>query len=94
VLQILEALDIEREMVATALDAYLSTVSNRLNRTMQTLTVLTITIGVIGSVFGAWGMNVEGIPLHDVPHAFSILIVATITLLAGLLFVARKLKWL
>ena len=42
VLRLLDALDMEREMVGGMLEAHLAVVSNRLNATMKTLTVLTV----------------------------------------------------
>ncbi len=51
VLRILDALDIEREMVAGVTEAYLTISSNRLNVTMKKLTVATICVAILGAVF-------------------------------------------
>ena len=58
-LRILDVLDAEREMAAAAMDASLAIGSNRLNKTMKTLAVITVAMAVVGSVFGAYGMNFE-----------------------------------
>ena len=70
VLRLLDVLDMEREMLAAALDAHLAVVSNRLNTTMRTLTAITVAVALIGSVFGAWGMNFEQVPLENSPWGF------------------------
>ena len=57
VLRILDVLEIEREMVASALEAYLTVLSNRLNTTMQTLTVITMVVAVVGG--GVWSVGDE-----------------------------------
>jgi len=94
ILRILDELDVERDLLSSALEAYLTEVSNRLNQTMQTLTVLTIIIGGASAVFGAWGMNVGGIPLNETPWGFVAIIGATTVLSAAVLFFGRKRGWL
>jgi len=94
VLRILDVLDMERDMVSGALDAYLTIISNRLNATMKTLTVITIVVAIAGSVFGAWGMNVPEIPLANTPYAFWWVLAGTMALILGTLYVCRKRGWL
>ena len=45
------------------MDASLAIGSHRLNQTMKTLAVITVAMAVVGSVFGAYGMNFEVVPL-------------------------------
>lgn len=65
VLRLLDIIDIQREMAASALDAQLAVTSNRLNETMKRLTVITICVAILGAVFGAWGMNFTHVPLDS-----------------------------
>ena len=69
-LRILDVLDAEREMAAAAMDASLAIGSLRLNKTMKTLAVITVAMAVVGSVFGAYGMNFEVLPLSASPWGF------------------------
>ncbi len=94
ILRILDVLDIERDMVTGALEAYLTVISNRLNRTMKSLTVITICVAIVGSVFGAWGMNFTPVPLGDTIWGFWVVLGGAIGLVAVALGVAWKLKWL
>ena len=94
ILRILDGLEIERDLVSGALDAYLTVASNRLNQTMRTLTVLTIVVGMAGAVFGAWGMNVGGLPVAEAEWAFATIVGSTVLLTAALLFVARRRGWM
>jgi magnesium transporter len=89
VLRLIDVLDTEREMVAGALEATLTVSSNRLNNTMKTLAVITVAMAVVGSVFGAYGMNFEAIPLHS--HTWGFWIVALGTL--GVVALAVLLGW-
>ncbi|MFL6231177.1 MAG: CorA family divalent cation transporter, partial [Pyrinomonadaceae bacterium] len=62
VLRLLDIIDIQQDMVTGATEAHLSFMSNQLNETMKTLTVVGICEAAAAAVFGAWGMNVTGLP--------------------------------
>jgi magnesium transporter len=66
VLRLLDIVDIQQDMVASATEAHLAFMSNQLNETMKTLTVVGICEAAAAAVFGAWGMNVTGLPLAHV----------------------------
>ena len=93
VLRILDVLDTEREMVAGALEATLTVSSNRLNNTMKTLAVITVAMAVVGSVFGAYGMNFEAIPLEDAAWGFWAVAVGTIGLVGLAVLLGSWRRW-
>jgi magnesium transporter len=88
-LRILDVLDAEREMAAAAMDASLAIGSLRLNKTMKTLAVITVAMAVVGSVFGAYGMNFEVMPLAAALWGFWLVAVGTI----GLVLIALVVGW-
>lgn len=94
VLRILDALDMERDMVTAALDAHLTVVSNRLNATMKTLTVITVIVAIAGSIFGAWGMNVPGLPLAEHPWGFWLVLGGTVALSLAAWQLSRMRGWI
>lgn len=94
ILRILDVLDIEREMVASTTEAYLTLSSNRLNVTMKKLTVATICVAILGAVFGAWGMNFPALPLTDAAWGFWAVVAGTVVLVAAVVWIGRKLDWL
>jgi magnesium transporter len=94
VLRILDALEMEREMLSGAVEANLTVLSNRLNATMKTLTVITVVVALMGAVFGAWGMNFSDIPLADQPHGFWVVFLGTMAVVALAIWGAWKKKWL
>ena len=81
ILRILDVLDMERDMLSAALEAFLTVMSNRLNQTMKTLAGLTMAVAILSAVFGAWGMNFSVIPLADSPWGFAAVVGGTLTLL-------------
>ena len=92
-LRILDMLDAEREMAAAAMDASLAIGSHRLNKTMKTLAVITVAMAIVGSVFGAYGMNFEVVPLAKEPWGFWLIAVGTIGLVAAALLVGWWRRW-
>jgi magnesium transporter len=80
-------------MAASALEASLAVSSQRLNETMKTLAVLTGAVGVMGVVFGAYGMNFEVMPLREDRWGFWIVSAGTIAFVAALALVGRRRKW-
>ncbi len=61
-IRIFEVADGYRDLLAGTLDAYLSTVSNRMNDVMKRLTVLTALFLPITAVSGLLGMNLSSVP--------------------------------
>lgn len=94
VLRLLDLLEVYREMVSGSLDASLTLVSYRLNQSMKRLTVLSAVVGFAACLFGAWGMNVGGIPLLTTPYGFALVFGATGAGAAGILILGWRRGWL
>jgi magnesium transporter len=84
-----------QDRVTGILEVNLSTVSNRLNKVMKVLTVMSTIFLPLTVLTGMWGMNV---PLPHLPggeHAqFWWVLAIMVGLIAGMLAVFRRLKWL
>ena len=64
-LQSIEAIDAQREVIASLQDTYMSCQSNRLNQEMRFLTVITTIFMPLSFIAGLYGMNFENMPeLH------------------------------
>src|SRR5262249_18294516 len=93
VLRLLDDLDADRDMASGALEASLAINANRLNRTMKTLAVITVAVAVVGSVFGAYGMNFQELPLASSPWGFWAVGLGTIALVTGAVVAGWRLRW-
>jgi magnesium transporter len=99
VLRLLDIIDIQQDMVTGATEAHLSFMSNQLNETMKTLTVVGICEAAAAAVFGAWGMNVTGLPFAHTTVAgvgvgFWIVSALTLGLIGlALLWLKRRGMW-
>jgi magnesium transporter len=94
ILRILDAVDVLRDLVTSSIDAQMTVVSNRLNRTMKTLTIITVVVAAGGLVFGAWGMNFSRVPFSDEPWGFAAVVGGTIALISVVLVLSRRRRWL
>lgn len=72
-IRIYDLIETSRDLLGNALDAYLSTVSNRLNEVMKRLTLITTVFMPISFLVGFGGMNFAHIPFDDA-RAFGLML--------------------
>jgi len=90
----LDMVEIQRDLLNGALDIYLTSLANRTNQVVKVLTVLgTIALPAL-IVSGLYGMNVEGLPFRNHPHAFMIVTGGVAALSAVFLAVLKLFRWL
>jgi magnesium transporter len=94
VVRVTDAIDIYRDLLTSALDAYLSISSNRLNQVMKTLTSWTIPLMAASLLAGIWGMNFTHMPELDwrLGYLFALSVITTAFVIIALAF--RWRKWL
>jgi magnesium transporter len=86
-----EEVDTERDLLASAQDAHLSHVNNRLSAVMARLTLVSTIFLPLNFLAGFFGMNLEIIP----PRIAIPMVVASMVALPGLLYTFfRKKRWL
>ena len=61
-LRVLDSVDTYRDLISSALESYLSVVSNRLNQVMKTLTASSIILMTMALISGIYGMNFRFMP--------------------------------
>ena len=88
-----------RDLIAGALDTYLSALSNRTNEVMKTLTIVTVLMLPLNFVVGFFGMNFFGENIHldslKLPHMLVFLIICGGMLASpwGIWVYARWRRW-
>jgi Mg2+ and Co2+ transporter CorA len=60
---------------------------------MKRLAVITVAVAVVGSVFGAYGMNFQVLPLAGAPWGFWVVGLGTIAVVAVALLAVWRLGW-
>lgn len=86
--RVVESIELYRDLVTSARDIYLSSLSNNLNQIMKTLTAITVIFLPLNLVTGFFGMNLE-IPYV---HSHVIFWIAMIVMLSSSLTLAWWLK--
>jgi magnesium transporter len=90
-----EELDVLREMVAGAIEIYLSTVNNNLSTIMKRLTGATVVIAGIGAVAGIFGMSEAASALAGSEGSgFYVVVAATVIASVAGVLVLRRINWL
>lgn len=94
VVQIVDTIEILREMVSASLDIYLSSVSYRLNAVMRVLTVITTIFMPLSFIASIYGMNFDHMPelksSWGYPSVLAVMALVGIGMLVGF----RKKGWL
>ncbi|HEX3000597.1 MAG TPA: magnesium/cobalt transporter CorA [Armatimonadota bacterium] len=70
VVRLTDNIDTYRDILASAMDAYLTVVSNRLNQVMKTLTAMATILMTLALVAGIYGMNFHNIPELSWPYGY------------------------
>jgi magnesium transporter len=85
--------DSYRDLISSTLEAYLSSVSNRLNQIMKVLTVFSVVALPLAIGTGIFGMSFEHLPGRTYPHAFAVSMVCMVLVSLVMLLYFRIKKW-
>ncbi|MDI3341585.1 MAG: magnesium/cobalt transporter CorA [Sphaerobacter sp.] len=94
VLRVTDAIDTYRDLLASALEAYLSVISNDLNQVMRTLTAWSIILMSLALIAGIYGMNYRLIPPSEWSPAFPFVLAGMTVLGVALFALFRRIRWL
>jgi len=90
----LDRVEMQRDLLAGAMDVYLSSVANRTNQVMKVLTVLgTIALPSI-VISGIYGMNTKGLPWLESRYGSEMALGLIVVVTLGLLFMLKKMDWI
>jgi magnesium transporter len=93
--RVTDELDTHRELLAGALDAYLSTVNNSLSDVMKRLTAVTAVLAGVGAVAGIFGMS-EAVNAFDLREGTGFWLVTALVLMVGVVITwyFRRIDWI
>ncbi|NMM63155.1 magnesium/cobalt transporter CorA [Clostridium sp. P21] len=94
IIQIIDTVEVYRDMLSGMLDTYLSSISNKTNDVMKVLTIISTIFIPITFLAGVYGMNFKYIPELEMPYGYGLfwVIVIIITLLMIRYF--KKKTWI
>jgi len=94
VLRIVDTIDTYRDILAGALDSYLTVISNRLNSVMKVLTVVATILISMQVVSGIYGMNFKYMPELHWHYGYFATLGLMVVISLGLLYYFKRIKWL
>ena len=89
-----QAVEAQRDLIASARDAYLSVLSNRMNEVMKVLTIIATIFIPITFVAGLYGMNFEWMPELEAWWAYPAVLGVMAVIAGGMLLYFRRKRWL
>lgn len=92
--QVLETVEIYRDMLSTILDIYLSSLSNRMNEVMKVLTIMATIFIPLTFIAGIYGMNFKRMPELEWSWSYPALLVIMVAIFIGMLLWFKRKKWI
>lgn len=92
--RVADMIDALRELIASAMDAYLSMSGNRMNIVMKRLTSISAILMSVTLVAGIYGMNFQFMPELGWRYGYTGALVSMLVIALALYFYFRKIKWL
>ncbi len=94
VMRVTEEIDGMRELLASAVDAYLSSASNRLNHTMRVMAAWSIILMAMAWIAGVYGMNFTVMPELRWRYGYAWALGAMLAVGGGLFVFFRRWRWI
>ncbi|WP_286824046.1 magnesium/cobalt transporter CorA [Microcystis sp. LSC13-02] len=93
VIQILEIIEAYRELAASLMDVYMSTMGNKLNEIMKFLTVISTIFIPLTFIVGVYGMNFENMPELKGEWSYFMVWLVMLGVAGGLIFYFWRKGW-
>jgi magnesium transporter len=93
-IQMIDTIEIFRDMLYGMIDIYLSSISNRLNEVMKVLTIIATIFMPLTFIAGVYGMNFKYMPELDWPWGYPAIWLIMLTIGISMLIYFKKKKWL
>lgn len=94
VVQVIDTLESYRDITASLLDLYLSSLSQKMNEVMKVLTIIATIFIPATFIAGIYGMNFEFMPELAWKYSYPVLWGVFLVLFSGMLVFFRRKKWL
>lgn len=93
-IQIIESIELYRDMLFGLTDLYMSGLSNKMNSVMKVLTIISTIFIPLTFIVGVYGMNFQFMPELTYRNGYYVVWVVMIVIFIAMLFYFKKRKWL
>ncbi len=94
IVQVIDTIELLRDMLSGMLDIYLTSVNNRLNEVMKLLTVITTIFIPLSFIAGVYGMNFRFMPELEWRGAYFVVIALMAAIGVSMFVYFKKKKWI
>ena len=94
VIQIIDTIEIYREVLSGMVDIYMSSVSNKMNEIMKVLTIIATIFIPLTFIVGVYGMNFQNMPELAWKWGYLTIMLLMVAIAIGLIIFFRRKKWL
>lgn len=94
VIELIDTLEVSREMLSGLLDIYLSSSSNRLNEVMKVLTVITTIFMPLSFIAGVYGMNFDHMPELKSVFGYPVVLAIMLIIALAMFIYFRRKRWI
>ncbi len=92
-IQIIDTIEVFRDMLSGMVDIYLSSINIRMNGIMKVLTIITTIFIPLSFIAGVYGMNFKFMPETEHPYGYFIVLGAMAFIGLGMLAIFKMRKW-
>jgi magnesium transporter len=93
-IQIIDTIEMLREMLSGMLDIYLTGISNRLNAVMKVLTIIATIFMPLTFIAGVYGMNFKFMPELEWHWGYPVILLTMFAISISMLVYFKRKKWL
>lgn len=93
-IQVIETMEVFRDMSSGVLDLYMNSLSNRMNNIMKVLTIISTIFIPLSFVAGVYGMNFDNMPELHWQNGYFYVLGGMGAVVLGMLFFFRRKNWL
>lgn len=93
-IRLIDTVETYRDLLASMMDIYLSSVSNKMNEVMKVLTIISTIFIPVTFIAGVYGMNFKYMPELDSPWGYGLTWAVMIAIMGSLVYFFRRKKWL
>ncbi len=93
-IQVIESIEVFREMASGLVDLYMNTISNKMNSVMKVLTIIATIFIPLTFVVGIYGMNFENMPELGWRYGYFLILGLMVLIVLLMVIYFRKKKWM
>jgi len=92
--EVIEVVEMYRDMVSSLLEVYLSSINNRMNAVIKVLTIIATIFMPLTFIVGLYGMNFKHMPELDWQYGYPLCLALMAAVTVGMIVFFRRKEWI